>query len=88
MLTSAYERAMFGASANDDARPKRPSVIDQAIRAIGRDNYSIEPKGCYSVWENGRWHRHLTLQQFVEAANRKLKLQGKPQITANPAWRQ
>jgi hypothetical protein len=85
MLTSSYERAMFGASANDDARPPRPSVIDQAIRAIGRENYRSELRGHY-IWADGRWNGPLKLPEFMKQANAKLKARGQAQIAANPAW--
>lgn len=87
MFHAAYEDAYLRA-VNDDRRPPRPNVIEQAKAAIGRDNYSVEPKGCYAVWEDGCWLRHLTITDFIRAANRRLKAQGLAQIIINPSWGQ
>jgi hypothetical protein len=84
---SAYEQRLFGRAVNDDTRPPAPNVITLAMQALG-DNYEVESKGSYAVWEDGRWLRHLNVHDFIRAANRRLKQQGKPQITVNPNWRQ
>jgi hypothetical protein len=86
MQTTAYERAMFGASANDDARPKRPNVIDEAIKVFGgRGHYRHSWKG-HEFWRGGKWNGPYTLQGFIQQANIVLLGGGKPQISANPAW--
>lgn len=66
--------------------PPRPSVIALARDALGRENVRFEVGGYYQVWQMGSWGAPLKLRGLVEAANRKLKAQGKPQITANREW--
>jgi hypothetical protein len=85
MLTSAYERSIYGHSANENLRPPQPNVIKLAIRAIGRENYRYELRGHY-IWADGRWNGPLKLPEFIREANMRLKARGVPQIAANPAW--
>jgi hypothetical protein len=85
MLVSSYEEALVGRLA-DAPRARPPSVIEVAKNIIGRENLRVEIHGTYCVWENGRWNDPLKLDDFIRAANRRLKAQGKPQIRANPIW--
>lgn len=64
----------------------RPSVIELATKALGRENVRVEVGGYYHVWRMGSWGAPLKLWEFVRAANVKLKAQGKPQILGNPMW--
>jgi hypothetical protein len=85
MEANVYEEYLIGRAVNDDCRPPKPSVIDMAIRAIGRQNYRSEPRGHY-IWADGRWNGPLKLDGLMRAANEKLLRQGKPQISVNPTW--
>jgi hypothetical protein len=85
MLATSYEEALIGRMADDD-RPRQPSVIERAKNELGREHYRSEARGTYYVWENGRWAGPLNLHEFIRAANRKLKREGRPQIAGNPAW--
>ena len=64
--------------------PPRPSVIAIA-KGVLQDDLSIEHGGCYELWYGGRWNR-VNLDAVMRAANYRLKAEGRPQITLNPAW--
>ena len=88
MYISAYEEAIFcrDRAANENTRPPRPNAIKQAEKALGLDNYEIEHNGRRRVLVMGRWTRPLCTDDFILEANRKLKSEGKPQITGDPRW--
>jgi hypothetical protein len=86
--TTAYEERLFGREkpANDDARTRRPNVIDQAIDVFGgKENYRYSWRG-HEFKRNERWHGPYNMYEFIREANLVLKAEGKPQISANPAW--
>jgi len=84
-MPNSYEEALIG-RIWPNAQPRQPSVIEVAKNVLGRENYRVEPHGAYFVWDMGRWDGPLKIDGFVQAANRKLKSEGRPQLSANPNW--
>lgn len=63
----------------------RLSVITIASNIL-QDNLRCDPTGELRLWRRGGWSQPLPISEVMLEANKKLKNEGRKQITLNPSW--